>query len=156
MLRCVFSIVLLLPLSPLLGCVSRSKYLYNVLTTNGAVPFSFQKRAEENAQKLDDVTKNLFKLSTERRNLIVHGADISVDLLSKRKQDAIYMQNGIQTNTGDSDSNGSEDDGYASSAILLGSSIAVKDAMHPIQLPEVKRLPPFTTWIFLDRCVKLP
>ncbi|XP_009795142.1 histone-lysine N-methyltransferase CLF-like isoform X2 [Nicotiana tabacum] len=110
-----------------------------------------KKRAEENAQKLDDVTKNLFKLSTERRNLIVHGADISVDLLSKRKQDAIYMQNGIQTNTGDSDSNGSEDDGYASSAILLGSSIAVKDAMHPIQLPEVKRLPPFTTWIFLDR-----
>ncbi|MCD7470350.1 hypothetical protein HAX54_010132 [Datura stramonium] len=110
-----------------------------------------QRKAEENAQKLYDVTKNLFKLTTERRNLIVHGADISIDLLSKRQQDAIDMQNGIDSINGDSDSNSSEDHGYASFEILLGSSIAVKNAVCPIKLPEVERLPRYTTWIFLDR-----
>uniref|UniRef100_Q76I95 [histone H3]-lysine(27) N-trimethyltransferase n=1 Tax=Petunia hybrida TaxID=4102 RepID=Q76I95_PETHY len=109
-----------------------------------------KKRAEKNAQKLDDVTKDLFKSSTERRNLVIHGAD-SVDLLSKRQQDAIDMHNGIDSSNGDNDSNSSEDDGYASSAILLGSSIAVKNAVRPITLPEMRRLPPYTTWVFLDR-----
>ncbi|KAK4346475.1 hypothetical protein RND71_032814 [Anisodus tanguticus] len=110
-----------------------------------------KKRAEENAQKLSAVTENLFKLSTERRNLLVHGADISIDLLSKRQQDAIDMQIGIDSSNGDNDSNSSENDGYASAESLLGSSIAVKNAVCPIKLPEVKRLPRYTTWIFLDR-----
>ncbi|XP_060194154.1 histone-lysine N-methyltransferase CLF-like isoform X2 [Lycium barbarum] len=108
-------------------------------------------RVEENAQKLFDVTENLFKLSTERRNLIIHGADVSIDLLSKRQQDAIDMQNGIDSSNGDNDSNCSENDGYAFAESRLGSSIAVKNAVCPIKLPEAKRLPRYTTWIFLDR-----
>ncbi|CAN4082934.1 unnamed protein product [Withania somnifera] len=110
-----------------------------------------KKRAEENAEKLYDATKNLFKLSTERRNLIGHGAYISTDLLSKRKQDAIGKQNGIAPSNGDNDSYSFEDDGYASSEILLGSSIVLWNAVCSIKLPEVERLPRFMTWIFLDR-----
>lgn len=117
--------------------------------------FSSQKRVDGNTQKLENLTKDLYNLATERKSLEIFGADRTVDLLSKRQKDAIDMQNGIDTSNGDDDSNSSEDDGYATSAILLGSSIAVKNAVRPIKLPEEKRIPPYTTWIFLDRCVKL-
>ncbi|XP_055806045.1 histone-lysine N-methyltransferase CLF-like isoform X3 [Solanum dulcamara] len=115
-----------------------------------------KKRREENAQKLYDVTNNHFKLSTERKNLIVHGADVSIDLLSKRQHDAINMQIGIGSSNGDNDSNSCEDDGYASSEILPGSSIAVNNAGCPIILPKVERLPRYTTWVFLDRNQGMP
>ncbi|XP_042057590.1 histone-lysine N-methyltransferase CLF-like [Salvia splendens] len=110
-----------------------------------------KKRIEENAEKVLDVTKNLYKLSMERRNFKIICGDGGVDLLAKRQKDAIDMHNGIGTSNGDNDSSSSQEDGYASSAILLGSSIAVKSAVRPIKLPEVKKLPPYTTWIFLDR-----
>ncbi|KAI3726301.1 hypothetical protein L1987_66098 [Smallanthus sonchifolius] len=108
------------------------------------------KRMEENRVKLAEVTNNHHKLSLERRKLRATGAGQTVDLLTKRQKDAIDMQNGVNANNGDSDSSSSQEDGHAS-AILLGSSIAVKNAVRPIRLPEVKKLPPYTTWIFLDR-----
>lgn len=113
-----------------------------------------QKRIQENTQKLVDVTKELYELSTERRNLKILGVDGGIDLLSKRQKDAIDMQNGIDTCNGDDDSSSSKEDGGYASAILLGSSIAVKNAVRPIKIPEEKRLPPYTTWIFLDRWVE--
>ncbi|KAL3525678.1 hypothetical protein ACH5RR_014050 [Cinchona calisaya] len=109
-----------------------------------------KRRMEENTQKLVDLTTDLFKLSAER-NLPINGTDQTVDLLAKRQKDAIDMQNGIDTSNGYGDGNSPQEDGYASSAILLGSSIAVKNAVRPIKLPEAKRLPPYTAWIFLDR-----
>ncbi|PIN05138.1 Transcriptional repressor EZH1 [Handroanthus impetiginosus] len=110
-----------------------------------------KKRMEENTEKVLDVTKNLYKLSMERRNFKIICSDGGVDLLAKRQKDAIDMHNGIGTSNGDNESSSSQEDGYAPSAILLGSSIAVKNAVRPIKLPEVKKLPPYTTWIFLDR-----
>ncbi|XP_057974688.1 histone-lysine N-methyltransferase CLF isoform X2 [Malania oleifera] len=112
---------------------------------------SIKIKMEENRQKLAGVTNYLYKLSVERRNGMVTEADKSVILLSKRQKDALDMQNGIDVSYGDKDSSSSQEDGHAASAILLGSSIAVKNAVRPIKLTEVKRLPPYTTWIFLDR-----
>ncbi|KAL7141418.1 hypothetical protein ABFS83_08G051300 [Erythranthe nasuta] len=110
-----------------------------------------KKRMEENAEKVLEVTKSIYKLSMERRNLKIVSGDGGIDLLAKRQKDAIDMHNGIGTSNGDNESTSSQEDGYAPSAILLGSSIAVKNAVRPIKLPEVKKLPPYTTWIFLDR-----
>ncbi|GER30902.1 histone-lysine N-methyltransferase CLF [Striga asiatica] len=110
-----------------------------------------KKRLQENTEKVVDVMKNLYKLSMERRNTKLNCGYGGVDLLAKRQKDAIDMHNGIGTSNGDNESSSSQDDGYAPSAILLGSSIAVKNAVRPIKLPEVKKLPPYTTWIFLDR-----
>ncbi|XP_059642629.1 histone-lysine N-methyltransferase CLF isoform X2 [Cornus florida] len=110
-----------------------------------------KKRMEDNRLKLADVSNHLYKLSLERKNSKLIGIDKSVDLLTKRQKDAIDMQNGNDINNGDKESNSSQEDGHASSAILLGSSIAVKNVVRPIKLAEVKRLPPYTTWIFLDR-----
>lgn len=106
---------------------------------------------EENRRKLSEVTNNHFKLSEERRNLQSIDTDRSVDLLTKRQKDAVDMQNGVDIRSGDNDSNDSQEDGNTSTAILLGSSIATKNAVCPIKLKEVKRIPPYTTWIFLDR-----
>lgn len=71
-----------------------------------------------------------------------------VDLLKKRQKDAADMQNGIDNGNKDS----LEEEGHACTAVLLGSNVAIKNAVRPIKLTEVKRLPPYTTWIFLDRC----
>ncbi|KAJ9562312.1 hypothetical protein OSB04_007472 [Centaurea solstitialis] len=108
------------------------------------------KKMEENRIKLAEVTSTHHRLSVERRNLRISGADQTVDLLTKRQKDAIDKQNGVNESNDDSDSSSSQENGH-SSAILLGSSIAVKNAVRPIKLPEVKKLPPYTTWIFLDR-----
>ncbi|KAK4488397.1 hypothetical protein RD792_004160 [Penstemon davidsonii] len=114
-----------------------------------------KKRMQENSEKVRDVTENIYKVSTERRNFKIVGAERSLDLLAKRQKDAIDMHNGIGNSNGDNASNSSQEDGYASSAILLGSSIVVKNAVRPIKLPEMKRLPPYTSWTFLDRNLRM-
>ncbi|KAK6116219.1 hypothetical protein DH2020_050015 [Rehmannia glutinosa] len=108
-----------------------------------------RRRMEENTEKVLDVTKNIYKLSMERRNFKIICGDGGVDLLAKRQKDAIDMHNNIGTSNGDKESSSSQEDGCA--PILLGSSIAVKNAVRPIKLAEVKTIPPYTTWIFLDR-----
>ncbi|XP_050205617.1 histone-lysine N-methyltransferase CLF isoform X2 [Mercurialis annua] len=113
---------------------------------------SIKKRMDENKQKLVGVTNQLYKMSKERRNgCWIQINDNSVDLLTKRQKDALGMHTGIDSSHGDKDSNYSQEDGHASTAVLLGSSIPVKNAVRPIKLPEIKRLPPYTTWVFLDR-----
>ncbi|KAL3726018.1 hypothetical protein ACJRO7_030976 [Eucalyptus globulus] len=111
-----------------------------------------RKRIEENRQELAGVTEKIFNSSKQRNDHTCDNiAGNSVDLLTKRQADALGMQNGIDANNGDRDSNDYLEDAHASTAVLLGSSIPVKNAVRPIKLPEVKRLPPYTTWIFLDR-----
>ena len=88
----------------------------------------------------------------ERTNDKLINIDESVDLLKKRQKDAIDMQNGIDLHNGDEGNDIEKEDGHASSAILLGSSIAIKNAVCAIPLIDGnKRLPPYTTWIFLAR-----
>ncbi|KAK8483625.1 hypothetical protein V6N13_133146 [Hibiscus sabdariffa] len=107
-----------------------------------------KKRLEENRKKLGDITSHLYKSSNERSSSWIGDTDSASDLLTKRQKDAIGMQNGIDLSNGDKD-------GYSyqepSTAVLMGSSIPVKNAVRPIKLTEVKKLPPYTTWIFLDR-----
>lgn len=110
-----------------------------------------KKRIEENRQKLVGVTNHLYGMSMERRNCSITDMNRSLDLLTKRQKDAIDMHNGVHASNGDVESNGYHDDNHGSTAVLLGSNVAVKNAVRPIKLPEVKRLPPYTTWIFLDR-----
>ena len=113
---------------------------------------NFQKRMEENKQKLVGITTHLLKSSTERRIRRASDSDKGVDLLTKRQKDALDMQNGINVSDGENDR--SQEDGHEPSAVLLGSNVAVRNAVRPIKLPEAKTLPPYTTWIFLDRFVK--
>ncbi|TQD92721.1 hypothetical protein C1H46_021714 [Malus baccata] len=110
---------------------------------------SIKKRMEVNKEKLAGVTSDMYKLSTERGSSRLTDASRSVDLLTKRQKDAFALQNGIELSNESNDS--SQEDGHGSTAVLLESNVAVKSSVRPIKLPEVKRLPPYTTWIFLDR-----
>ncbi|KAJ4828977.1 hypothetical protein Tsubulata_020630 [Turnera subulata] len=108
-----------------------------------------KKRMQENKQKLLGVTNHIYKLSTERRSRSTNNSDGGVDLFTKRQMDAIGLHSGINASNGDAYE--SDEDGNTSTAVLLGSSIPVKSTVCPIKLPEMKRLPPYTSWIFLDR-----
>ncbi|XP_015963898.1 histone-lysine N-methyltransferase CLF [Arachis duranensis] len=112
---------------------------------------SVKKRMEENRHKLVGVTNHLCRLSMERMACNETDTHRSLDLLTKRQKDAIDMHNGVLASSDDGESNSYPEDGHGSTAVLLGSNVAVKNAVRPIKLPEVKRLPPYTTWIFLDR-----
>jgi hypothetical protein len=46
-----------------------------------------------------------------------------------------------------------EESSYATSTVMLGGNQAAKSAIRLIKLPEVPKLPPYTTWTFLDRSV---
>lgn len=105
---------------------------------------------EKNRQKLIGVTNHLYRLSLERRNNQTINTRGSVDLLTKRQREALGVQNGIDVSSGDRDSHISQEDGYASTAVY-GSSNPTKNIIRPIKLNDNKRLPPYTTWIFLDR-----
>jgi len=96
-------------------------------------------------QKLSKVT-----LAKERRSATVSDMEQNAGLLIKRQSDAINMHNGMDASSRDTDCSGSQED----AAVLIGSSIPTKNAVRPIKLPEVKKLPPYTTWIFLDRYAK--
>ncbi|KAI4314982.1 hypothetical protein L6164_027836 [Bauhinia variegata] len=112
---------------------------------------SIKKRMEENRQKLAGITNHIFKLSMERKACGNTDTHRSLDLLTKMQKDVINMNNGVHSSKGDKESNGFHDDGHGSTAVLLGSNVPVKNAVRPIKLPEVRKLPTYTTWIFLDR-----
>ncbi|KAF5736163.1 histone-lysine N-methyltransferase CLF [Tripterygium wilfordii] len=112
---------------------------------------SIKNKMEENRQKLIAVTNHLYTSSKERRNSRFSDSDSNVDLLTKRQKDALVKHSGNNVSNEDNDGHNPHDDGHASAAVLLGSSIPVRSAVRPVKLTEVKKLPPYTTWIFLDR-----
>lgn len=73
------------------------------------------------------------------------------DLLVKRQRDSLGMKSGIDGNDADKNSYSFLEDGHANSAMAQGSSVPVKISLKPIKLPDIKRLSPYTTWVFLDR-----
>ncbi|KAJ4714846.1 Histone-lysine N-methyltransferase [Melia azedarach] len=109
-----------------------------------------QKRMEENRKKLVGITNHMYRLSMERRNSQIINTDSSIDLLTKRQRDVLGLRNGIDESDRYRDSHITQEDGLVCTAVQ-GSSNPAKNAVRPIKLVEVKRLPPYTTWIFLDR-----
>lgn len=97
---------------------------------------------EKNRIKMAEMTKNHQKLSEERGKSRIKNGGETVNLLSKRMKEAIDLQNGVDI---------SLEDKHAP-VVLLQSGIPVKKSIiPPINLPKVEKIPPYTTWIFLDR-----
>ncbi|MQM06923.1 hypothetical protein Taro_039753, partial [Colocasia esculenta] len=111
----------------------------------------FQKRMEENKQKLCGTTNHIYHLSRSRHDR-TNGNDENLDLLARRKENVLCTLNGFDQANGEKDNGSShEDSSYTSSAVLSVNNYGGKNAFRPIKLPEVPKLPPYTTWIFLDR-----
>lgn len=109
---------------------------------------------EKNKQKLHGVTNSVHNLSKFRRNTTSSKTDTAENWLTKSQQDALCMLNGLDTTGGEKENSICQEDNlHASSAVLLGSNFGVKNVIRPVKLQEVQKLPPYTTWIFLDRYV---
>lgn len=107
---------------------------------------------EENKQKLSTITRRAYELSMFRRNTAINSTVSGTDLLTRRQEDAITMLTGLELSFGDKDNTCcQEENSNASSSVLFGNNIIGKNATRPIKLPEVSKLPPYTSWIFLDR-----
>ncbi|KAK9096981.1 hypothetical protein Sjap_022478 [Stephania japonica] len=112
-----------------------------------------QKKIEENRKKLVSYTSHIYSLSNMERNAMTNNTDREKDLLTKRQEEAVCMLSRCDLTTGGGEKEGvdQEEDIHNSSAVRLGCNFGAKNSVRPMKLPEVKKLPPYTTWIFLDR-----
>lgn len=121
-----------------------------------------QKRIDENKKNLRGVTQSTMRSCMERGGGGSYNKDGS-DLLVKRQRDSPGMKSGFSAsdaadknnNNNNNHSSFLEDGNASSSTMVQGSSVPVKISLRPIKMPDVKRLSPYTTWVFLDRCVLL-
>ncbi|XP_019446794.1 PREDICTED: histone-lysine N-methyltransferase CLF-like isoform X1 [Lupinus angustifolius] len=113
---------------------------------------SIQKRVEENRQKLVGLTDNLFKKSKEIRSTSsFSNTHRSLDLLTKRQKDAIDAHNGFQRSNGGKESSGYQEDSRGCKAVLVSYDAPDPNSIVTIMLPQIERIPTYTTWLFLDR-----
>ncbi|VVB02159.1 unnamed protein product [Arabis nemorensis] len=108
---------------------------------------SIKKRIDENKKNLCGITHSFMRSSMDRGGSCKDGSD----LLVKRQRDTPGMKSGIDGNDADKNNHSFLEDGYSNSMMAQGSSVPVKISLRPIKIPDIKRLSPYTTWVFLDR-----
>lgn len=113
----------------------------------------FQKRVEENSIKLSPITLHSHNLSKNRQTSTSNSTDLVSNLLTKRKEDALCAVNSRESSPDESEGANFQDE--CSSTVIVGGNLSARNSVRPIRLPEVATLPPYTTWIFLDRCIFL-
>ncbi|CAN6214949.1 unnamed protein product [Urochloa humidicola] len=107
-------------------------------------------RIGENKANLSTFTQRTCNLSKSRQSNTLKGTDLASNLLTKRQDDALCALHSADICPVDKDGSNFQDENPFSSSIF-GGNIGAKNAIRPIKLPEVSKLPPYTTWIFLDR-----
>lgn len=111
-----------------------------------------KKKMEDNKLKISGITNHVYNLAKLRRNATADAADMESDLLTRRCKDAVGTINNLELSGGEKYGNGFQDESsYGSSVLLFGNNHVGKCAIRTIKLPEVPKLPPYTTWVFLDR-----
>ncbi|KAG2604425.1 hypothetical protein PVAP13_4NG061908 [Panicum virgatum] len=109
-------------------------------------------RIGENEANLSTFTQRTYNLSKNRQNNTSKGTDLAPNLLTKRQDDALCTLHGVDVCPADKDGSNFQDGSpFSSLNVILGGNLIAKNAIRPIKLPEVSKLPPYTTWIFLDR-----
>nr|QJD22923.1 mutant CURLY LEAF [Brassica rapa subsp. pekinensis] len=112
---------------------------------------SIKRRIDENKKNVRGITQSTMRSCMERGGGSYKDGS---DLLVKRQRDSPGMKSGVNASDADKSNNHSSflEDGNASSTTMVqGSSVPVKISLRPIKMPDVKRLSPYTTWVFLDR-----
>ncbi|CAL5046211.1 unnamed protein product [Urochloa decumbens] len=109
-------------------------------------------RIGENKTNLSTFTQRTYNLSKSRQSNTLKSTDLASNLLTKRQDDALCALHSADICPADKDGSNFQDESpFSLSNIILGGNIGAKNAIRPIKLPEVTKLPPYTTWIFLDR-----
>eukprot|EP00249_Psilotum_nudum_P018319 c26746_g1_i2 orf=1648-3561(-) len=110
-------------------------------------------RIESNSGKLQMYMAHSAELSETRGSSAVLQQDPELkDMLTVRIQKALCRLSIPESTASDKESGGSQEDGSNMFLpIIFGSTSGGKSVVRPIKLPAVQRIPPYTTWIFLDR-----
>ncbi|KAM0918702.1 hypothetical protein ACQ4PT_008681 [Festuca glaucescens] len=108
-----------------------------------------KKRIEENRSKLSTVTRNTSNTSKVWQRNTSKGTDLVSNLLTSRQDDALCSMHSLGVSPAEEDSVSYEEQTPDATSTVLGGNL---DALiRPIKLPEVLKLPCYTTWTFLHR-----
>uniref|UniRef100_N1R0Q4 Uncharacterized protein n=1 Tax=Aegilops tauschii TaxID=37682 RepID=N1R0Q4_AEGTA len=106
-------------------------------------------RIEDNKIKLSPVTQGTGNSSKIWQRNTSNSTDSN--LLTSRQDDVLSSGPRIVVSPADEDGVSSdEESSYAASTVMLGGNLAAKNVTRPIKLPEAPKIPPYTTWTFLD------
>lgn len=110
-------------------------------------------RMNTNRERLKVFTENLAKSDSDRKVVHEGKEPFGLLLLCVKSQQLLSNQNASE-GSGDKDGRSGPQDssgGDKPMAIIFGSSSGGKTAVRPIKLRKVENVPPYTTWIYLDR-----
>ncbi|KAG0478335.1 hypothetical protein HPP92_013054 [Vanilla planifolia] len=108
--------------------------------------FSIKEKMVMNMKNLQLHTSHVFDLAKE--NEAARGLTGSENLLSVRLVSPLCHLSGWEA---DKEIVNSQEEVAASSLILFGSSCGGKGVVRPCKLPYLEKIPPYTSWIFLNR-----
>jgi [histone H3]-lysine27 N-trimethyltransferase EZH2 len=130
-------------------------YVPHICVANFLLLIPCQNRIGENKTNISSYTQRTYNLSKNRQISTSKGTDSASNLLTKRQDDALCTLHSLDIIPVDKDGGTFQDESpFSSSNVMFGGNLGPKNAIiRPIKLPEVPKLPPYTTWIFLDRSV---
>jgi len=129
-------------------------FVPHIYVANFLLLIPCQNRIGENKTNLSSYTQRTYNLSKNRQINTLKGTDLASNLLTKRQDDALCTLHSYDIIPVDKDGGNFQDESpFSSSKAIFGGNLGPKNAIRPIKLPEVPKLPPYTTWIFLDRSV---
>ncbi|KAH9314284.1 hypothetical protein KI387_022911 [Taxus chinensis] len=108
-----------------------------------------KERIELNKKNLELYTANLPLQSKSAKVTSSTGEDETKDILTCRIEKAPYKFS-LDLTAGEKENVNCLEESLSASSIS-GSNCGGKNGVRPIKLPEVHKIPPYTTWIFLDR-----
>ncbi|CAK9195711.1 unnamed protein product [Sphagnum troendelagicum] len=111
-----------------------------------------KKRVESNREQLKRYTEELVKLNNRAKECSKGQEPEGLESLCLHNERLL----GNLSNTdesGDKDGKSGLDESNVEKLvpIIFGSCLAGKTAVRPVKLPKVENVPPYTTWIYLDR-----
>jgi len=111
-----------------------------------------KERIESNEKKLAAYTAYLQIQTDSRKTTNLTELGGTKDMLTLRIENALCKLSGLDPTSGDKETVNCQEESCSSlSTINFGSSSGGKSIVRPIKLPFVEMIPPYTTWIFLDR-----
>ncbi|KAF7093912.1 hypothetical protein CFC21_096287 [Triticum aestivum] len=107
---------------------------------------------ENNKIKLSTIMQSNRGSSTIWQMSALDGTGLATNLLTPRQDDVSCSTLGLELCLAEKDGGSSQEDSpYGTLTATLGGILTAKNANKPIELPTVSGLPPYTTWVFLDR-----
>ncbi|XP_077240780.1 SET domain-containing protein isoform X2 [Tasmannia lanceolata] len=108
-----------------------------------------KEKLESNGENLELHTSQLFASAVSKKDLCSTEQKGTRNMLSCRIESALYKLSGSDPGSGDRENITCQEEVLLS--IVLGNNSSGKSLIRLIKLPYVEKIPPYTTWIFLNR-----